>query len=161
MPFYKATFQDWETSAVADDYETAISIIVADTAGHRVRLRSLQVGQSDDSPTDENYSVRITRADRTGDGTAGSTIAAANVPKVDPSSLDCIATVGLAYTVEPSTLDTEESWAIECNSRGGFIKEWEPDMAIIANQDTILCVQIAPRAAAAIQLSGTIEFETF
>ena len=164
MPFYKVPFKDVETGAVADTYMTVCSIIVADTAGHRCRLRSLQVGPSAATPTDLNVDIvvgRIADVSAGAAGTPGDTVSAANTPKVDPGSVASLMTSGRDYSVEPTAYETEYLWEVGVNSRGLFIKEWAAIDAIVATQDMLLGILAAPRAATLVAITGSIEYEVF
>lgn len=159
---YMMTFSDIASGAVADTFKTIASIINANTAGHRHRVRSLYIAPSQDAPTDVNIALKLSRTSNATAGTAGSTVTAANMPKVDPNSLTCLMTGGRNYSVEPTVYDTEPMLQADFNARGGFYKEWlDPDSMprTTLNQTTGLLV--APRTAVAVNLSGFIEYEIF
>lgn len=161
---YKLPFEDMPTGAVADTFTTLATLIAADTAGYRFRIRSLQVGPADDTPTDANGSVRLHRVADVSAGGVGSsadTVAGSVMPKVDPSSRDAVISGARAHSSEPTTYETEPLWQMDFNVRGGFIKEWSAEDAPICGRDMLIGLTAAPRAGVAIRLSGTIEFEEY
>ena len=161
---YTLPFNDVATGAVGDTFKTFASIIVADTAGHRCRIRSLQIGPSTDIPSDTNVAVQIKRVADVSAGTAGSsgdTISAANMPKVDPGSRAAVVSAARNYSAEPTVYEDEALFHMDMNVRGGFIKEWDADAAPRATQDQLLGLLVAPRDGAIKNLSGTIEIEEY
>jgi hypothetical protein len=160
---YYMTWNDIPSGAVADTFRTIASIIVANTTGHRFRVRSLSIGPSDDAPADLNASVKLARTNNATAGTPSSTVTAANMPKVDPGSIDSLMTGGRNYSGgEPTTYETEPLFTEDFNIRGGFIKEWtDPDQMPKVTQNKTLGLLLAPRTAVAIRTSGTIEFEMY
>jgi len=156
--------QNLDTGAVADTYVTLAALIAADTAGHRCRLRAICVGPSDDAPDDKNCSVQVIRIADVSAGTAGTktNVTAAAMPRPDSGQRDGVITGGLDYTVEPTTYETYPLWQMDFNIRSGFLKEWpDVDAAPQISRDQLLGFRFAPRAAAAVTVSGTIEFEEF
>lgn len=161
---YKMPFSDIATGAVADTFTTMATVVSADTTGYRYRVRSIEVGPADDTPSDANVAIRLERVADVSAGSAGSsadTVSAANMPKVDPSSRDSVMTGARAHSVEPSTFETEPLFQLDINVRGGFIKEWALEDAPIAGQDMLIALRAAPRAGSAVRVSGAIEFEEF
>ncbi|MEK6798959.1 MAG: hypothetical protein AABZ12_08355 [Planctomycetota bacterium] len=159
---YTLPFDDVSTGAVADTYKTIAALIVANTAGHRCRVRKISVGFSDNAPADRNVGLRLQRiASLATAGTPGSTLSGANMPKKDTGSIDSLVTGARNYSVEPTTFETEPLWEMDINDRSGLVMEWGEEEAPRAIQNQYLCVRAAPRAAAASALSGTIEFELY
>ena len=163
MPRYTLEFDDIATGAVANTYKTLASLLVADTAGHRCRLRALTVGPADDSPPDVNIGLQLNRVSDISAGSAGTStaVSGANMAKRDPGSLDSIVTGGIDHSAEPTTYDTEPVWAGAINARGAIVKEWGEAEAPIATQDMLLGLLVAPRTAAAVRCSGSLEFESY
>ena len=160
---FSLPFNDIPSGASADTFKTMATLIVADTAGHRIRVTSISVGPSDDAPADRNVAIHLKRiADRSAGtaGTAGTSIAAASIPKKETASRDTIVTAGLNYSVEPTTYETYPVFEMEINDRGGFIKEFGDDGPVF-ERDQMCSLLAAPRAAAASRISGCIEFEEF
>jgi hypothetical protein len=151
------------TGAVADTIKTMLSIIVADTAGHRCALRGLNVGFADDAPADRNVAIQIKRIEDVSAGTAGTktAVAVADIAKMDPGSIAPLMSGGRNYTVEPTAYDAEELFAQDLNDRGGIVKEWDFEDApkFIADQLCGLCA--APRTANAATLSGGLLFQMY
>lgn len=161
MAFYTITFNDLASSSSSNAFKTMVSAIVPNTAGLRIRIREIVAGCADDSPGDTTLSGRLMRTTAgASQGTAGSTVAAASVPKADPSGPASIASAGRDYSGEP-TYDSEPLWETEFNSRGGLSKNWGPDDAPVVPANALAGLQIAPRNAAARQVSGTMTFEAF
>jgi len=158
---YSLPFENISTSAVADTDKTIAALIVANTAGHRARIRKLTVGFADDAPADRNVNITLHRTNNATAGTAGSPITAANMPKKDTGTIDSLMTGGLNYSVEPTTFDANPVWAEELNDRNGLIVEWDEEQAPKVIQNQTFCLRAAPRAAFASILTGTIEFELY
>ena len=161
--FYSLTFNDVATGAAADTFKTLAALIAADTAGHRCRLRALNVGPADDGPSDLNVELKIARIADVSAGGAGTTTAvtAANMGRPESVQRDGVITGGRNYTVEPTAYETEPLWTHGMNIRGGFFKEWGVEEAPVLETDQILGLLAAPRSAAAIRLSGTLIYEEF
>lgn len=156
---YKVVASDVVSGAVADTFKTLMALIVANTAGHRLRLRSLSVGPSDDTPLDLPVAVRVNRTNNAAAGTVGSSQTTAQVAKTDPDSRDALSTVGLSYSAEPTTYEAYPQFQMDFNLRGGFIKEWSAEDAPRAKQNQTLGILVAPRTAAAVRVTISAEFE--
>lgn len=163
MPCYKMTFDNVATGAVADTFTTLAAIVAADTAGYRARLLSLTIGPADDAPVDKNVAVKLCRVDDVSAGGAGTatTVSGANMAKADSESAASVISGGHTYTVEPTTYGTYPLWVGAFNARGGLVKHWDREDAPVIQRDQLLGLLAAPRDAAAITLSGTMEFEVF
>lgn len=161
---YALTFNAIDTGNVAGTFKTMAALIIANTAGlGRVRLRSLQLACAEDTGDmgDKLIAVQVKRIDGvTTSGTSGSTVSAANMPKMDPDcDRDAPASGALNYSAEPTTYETEPLWQFEFHMRTGFIKYWDAEDAPHIHIDSILGVLCAPRDAVAVKVSGTLEFE--
>ena len=160
---YVLEFDDVVTSAVADSFKTVAAIIASNTAGHRARIRKLDLGPADDSPQAAIGAVRIRRCtDQTANGgTAGSSVSAANMQRPDPNQRDGVITGGTNYSAEP-TYTGDAIWLIGYHGHGGVMKEWpDDDSAPAMDQNHLLGIEVAPRAASQLRVSGTIEFEEY
>jgi len=160
---YAVHFTDVPSGAVADTFKTIAALIAADTAGYRCRLRSLQVGPADDAPADLNVALQLQRVDDVSAGGAGT--ANSNPTPVPKDSLARAAVIsaGEDYVtggVEPTTYGNP-LWQIDINRRNSVIKEWGVEDAPVINRDQLLGLLAAPRTAAAVRLSGALEFEEF
>lgn len=158
---YAITFTDLASGSAADTFKTLLTLILANTAGHRFRVRSLQVGPADDAPADLNVAVRLARTDNSGAASGGSGVTAANIAKKDSLSRDTVATAHRGPTAEPTAYETEAAYQMDFNIRSGLMKEWTELDAPVVNRNQTLGLLAAPRTAAAIRLSGTIEYEEF
>jgi hypothetical protein len=67
----------------------------------------------------------------------------------------------LSYAAEPTAYATYPPFTLGVHTQGGFIKEWDEDSAPALDGGNVLGILIAPRAAAAVRVSGTMEFETY
>lgn len=160
---YTLPFDDLASSATINLFKTLASILVADVAGHRCRLLGLDIGPADDTPGDKNAAISIERVadvSATGSGTAGNTVSAANMPKVDPLGINCLMTGPRDYSSEP-IYAAEPLWIGGLNDRGFLQKFWDEDDAFEFHRDMLCGCLIAPRAAAVIRVSGVLLFETY
>lgn len=161
--FYSIPFKG-TTGSSAGTFKTMAAFNVPNTAGLRMRVRSVSIGPADTAPNDRNLSVAIRRVASVSSGSAGTpgtAISAANIPKKDTSGPDCIAGGGTIYTVEPATFETNPLWQDDFNDRGGIIKEWDQNGAPRAIHNQLIAVCVAPRTANAAEVSGTIEVEVY
>lgn len=163
MPFYKFDFDDVASGAVADTYTTLAALIAADTAGYRARVLSITIGPSDNAPVDKNVAVKLSRIADVSAGGVGTRTAVAGsaVSKADTESVDSTISAGHTYTAEPTTYEGRAVWQGAFNARGGIIKHWDKEDAPVIQRDQLIGLLVAPRDAAALTLSGTIEYETF
>lgn len=151
MAFYTIPFSDIASDAAADTWKTIAALEVGDSQENRFRLRELMIGPGDTTPLDENLQVKINRINDLSAGsvgTAGTTIAAANISPVDAKCapvVDCEANIN--YSAEPTTYNTNALWQGAFNLRGALIKQWEPDAAPSAFRDQLLAVLVAPEDA--------------
>ncbi len=162
--FFIIPFDDIPTGTTDDTYKTLAAIIAAATAGHRCRIRTLHIDPSDDAPVDLSVGLELRRiADMSGGtpGTAGTSIAAADVPKKDPSSIASLMSGALNYSAEPTAFEARAVYQAGMNARGGHDKFWEPDEAPVINPDQLMGLRACPRGSTAVRLCGTIGFEMF
>jgi len=162
---YSATFEDFGTGTSDNTYVTACNIIVPDTTdGHRIRLRKIWLGPASNSPADLNIGVRVMRvADISAGaaGTAGATVAAADMGKADPGAIDPFFTAGIEYSAEPSTYETEALFQDGLNAHATLTEYWGPDEAPIATRDMSLALLICPRGTTDTNWSGGMEVEWY
>ncbi len=160
---YKYEFDDLATGTVADTLKTMAQVLVADTIGLRVRIRSVSIGPADNAASDENIVVKCKRINDVSAGSAGTaaaTVATTAVVKGDTLQPDSPASFKTDYSVEPTTYEPS-SYTMAANGRGGFIKEWAPEDAPVVGRDQAFGVLVAPRSTTAVRVSGCIEFESF
>jgi hypothetical protein len=162
---YSTSWSDTASGAVKDTFATIACLTVDDTAGHRIRIRSVAIGPSDDTPGDLNLSVRLGRVADLSAGSAptgGTAVSKANMPKKDTDGPDSIVAGIIAPTGEPTTYETYPGWELGVNTHGTINKEWAPEDAPVIGRDQLVGVLVAPRSTdAPIKSSGTIEFEVF
>ena len=154
---FAVAFRNIAGDAVQDADTTIASVITANTAGHRCRIREIAVGFSDDAPADLNAGISLQRTSNAGAGVAASS--PTPLP-LDSDSLAAIVSAGVDYTTEPTTYG-DPLWAIELHRQNSLIKEWGPEDAPVCNQNETIGLVNTPRTAAAASLSGHIIFEEF
>jgi len=154
---YVVTCEDKATGAVADTYKTFVGVKAANTTGYRLRLRSLFVGPTVDSPVDRNVGVKVARTNNAADGTG-----TAQTPEPKSNQLRAsVMTAKVDYSAEPTTYDTPPLWAAGMNLRGAILKEWAPEDAPCVGPNETLGVLIAPRSANAERLTVAVEYEEY
>lgn len=158
------------SGASAGTYKTVAALPIPNTAGLRLRVRSLTIGPADAAPNDRNFNVALRRIASVSSGansTTGTAITAVNLPKKDTGQRNIFALADgtnvayTNYTTEPTTYESNPVWQDDYNDRGGIIKEWDERGApkFLANQLVGVC--IAPRAAFTGEVSGTLEIEEY
>lgn len=154
---YSVTAHAVATAAVVDTWKTLIGIIMADTLGFRARVRAISIGPGGEAAQDVNVTFRL---GKTNNATAGTATAA--TPKAfDPLARASIATAGVNYSAEPTTLDSQFLWQAGLNGRGSLLKEWDAEGAPIVNRKETLVLQATPGAANAVKFDVTVEYEEF
>lgn len=158
---YKLKVDGIATGAVANTFKTLLGLKLADTAGHRARLRRLIVGGGGGAPQDLQVSLRLRRADNTTDGTKTdvnvNTIGSAD----DGQIASRIAAIGKNYTDEPTTYETGTLGLAAVNTRSTLVMEWGPDDAPVWGPNQSLCLEGAPGSATAATLEVAAEWEEF
>jgi len=166
MPHFGARFEDLASDTTDESYISVVGIKMADTVGHRLRLRSIVISGYPDgaSPVDKQINLRLARSDNTSDGTA----TAQNVntiAKKDPDSVASnVAALKTNYTAEPTTIDTDKLPLGTLNTRGTLVKEWtDPDEMPRITRDQTLLLQVEKNdgAASAILINADIEWEEY
>lgn len=156
---FVATAEDVATSASADTYITILGLLLADTIGFRARLRKLSVGCADGTPVDKALAIQVKRVDDVSAGGAGTATALTEDAKwSDPHTPNVAASK--TYTVEPTTYG-QPLWHIELNARGSIVMAWDAEDAPVIERDQLLGILVAPRDAAARQVSVHAEWEEF
>lgn len=158
---YLHTFDDIASGdGTTPTWKTVAGIIVPDTANLRVRLDYLDVWPRD-APSNINCLVRLVRSldvSVDGAGTAGTTVAAANISKADPDAQDSIASVKENYSSEPGFASTEPLWLGVFNDGGGIIKRWFDSGRPMATRDMALYIQFTRVGAGTMDVSGAFGF---
>lgn len=162
---YTASFEDFLIGAVADTFSTAIAMLIPDTtAGHRARIREISISPAVNATYDNYIAIKIARVEDVSAGTAGTagaTIAAADMNRMDPDGRIPFWTCPIEYSVEPTAYDAKEVWGAGMHGYMTYEHYWEEKMAPVALRDQLLGVLLAPRAAADGAFSGTITMEDF
>ena len=155
MPRFSACVAAVATGAVVATYTSLLGLKFANTAGHRGRLRRLIATPAGEAAQDVNVSLRVTKADNTGDGTASSL-----TPKpLDSAAIGTNATGKHTYTVEPTTVDAEAFVQAAINGRGGIVLDWGPGEGPLWGKNETLLVRASPGAASAVKLDITVEWD--
>jgi len=143
---------DIATAAVADTFKTIAALRIPDTTGLRGKLMRLLVSFADDAAADQMVAVQVKRIADVSAGSAG-TATSVTLAKRDPGSAASRLQAYRNFTVEPTTYETEPLYCVELNSRAGVHDLWLPDDALVATQDMMLGILMAPRAAEARQVT--------
>jgi hypothetical protein len=147
------------TGATANTFITLLGLKMANTVGHRCRLRSLIVGGAGGASQDLMVSLKIGVTDNTGDGTS----TAVNVNTIGKHDANAIASnvnaIGKNYSAEPTTVGTGLMGGISVNTRGTVVKEWGPLEAIKWGPNQSLVILGAPGASTAATLDISLEWE--
>jgi hypothetical protein len=157
MAHYAVTAYDVATGAVVDTFKTMLSMISANTDGHRGELQFFSVCGAGGDPQDIQVTCRI---NRTNNATAG-TSTAVTPTSLDPDSLATVITSGKNYSVEPTTY--ESSFALEAafNARAGFTWSAPRGMGIKWKKNQTLAILCTPGTATATTLNLTAHFEQY
>ena len=154
MAKFAMTIDGWQSAAVAGTYETVLALKGA--AAVRGKLKSIKVGGAGEAAQDVQMSLRIGRADQTGDGTSTPLVPT----KKHPGSAASGMTGGHTFTVEPTTKEATHLLQMGYNSRAGLALQWpEGEEPVWGGGTTTLYVAIAPGAAVAVKSDVTIEWE--
>jgi len=161
MPHFSTKVDGLATGAVANTYLTVLGLKMANTAGHRAKLRRLVISGGGGAPQDEQASIRIRRTGNTADGTS----TAVNVNTIAPKDEGCVASniaaMGKNYTVEPTTYATEILAGGSLNARGQLVLSWPGDDAPQFGINQTLGIEAAPGQAVALNLEALAEWEEF
>lgn len=152
MGRYSVTVDQVATGAVANTFAGLVGIKLANTTGHRARLRRLFVGGASGAAQDLQVSIKVQRTNNTTDGTS----TAVNVNTIGserPSSVASVVTaIGETYTVEPTTYENGVVAGGSFNTRGGLLLEWGPGEGPEWGINQTLVVRGAPGSASAANL---------
>jgi hypothetical protein len=158
---YKLNVAGITTGAAANTFITLLGLKLADTTGHRARLRKLVVGGGGGAAQDIQVSLRLRRTDNTTDGTS-TAVNVNTIGQADPNSVASrIAAIGKNYSAEPTAFETATLGLAAINSRATLVQEWGPDEAPVWGQNQTLALEGAPGTAAAVTLEITAEWEEF
>lgn len=158
MPHFTAEAEEMATGSSVGTFKTMLGIKMANTTGHRARLRALNVGPGGEGAQDINLTLRVSKTNNSTDGTS----TAVTAKKKDPGSVASnAAAIGKNYSVEPTTVNSQHDYGNGFNSRATHIKEWSKEEAPVFGPNETLVVQMAPGAAAAVKVTITAEWEEF
>ena len=112
------------TGATANAFITLLGLKLANTAGHRARLRRLIVGGGGGAAQDVQVSLRLRRTSNAGAGTA-TAVNVDTIGQADAGSVASrIAAIGKNYSAEPTTYETASLGLAAINSRATLVMEW-------------------------------------
>ena len=158
---YKLNCAGVVTGATANTFITLLGLKLANTAGHRARLRRLIVGGGGGAAQDVQVSLRLRRTSNAGDGTA-TAVNVNTIGQADAGSVASrIAAVGKNYSAEPTAYETATLGLAAMNSRATLAIEWGPDDAPVWGPNQTLGLEGAPGTATAVTLEVTAEWEEF
>lgn len=158
---YKLNVAGIATGAVANTFISLLGMKLADTVGHRARLRKLVVGGGGDAAQDIQVSLRLRRTDNTTDGTK-TDVNVNTIGQADPASrASVVSAIGKNYTDEPTTFETGTLGLAPLNARATLVQEWGPDEAPCWGPDQTLVLEGAPGTAVAVNLEVTAEWEEY
>lgn len=163
MPVFSVHVPQVATGAVANTFTTLLGIKMANTLGHRARLRKLLIAGGGGAPQDEQVAIRLTRTDNTAAGT-NTAVNVNTIQKADPASIASnVNAIGKTYTAEPTTKGTDLGSGGGLNARGVLQLDWTNDMANAPKipSNTTLCIEGAPGQAVAVNLSMMAEWEEY
>jgi hypothetical protein len=159
VPHFKLGVTGISTGATAGAYITLLGLKLANTAGHRARLRRLIVGGGGGAPQDVQVSLRLRRTSNAADGTS-TAVSTTLVTKADPGSVaSVLSAAGKNYSAEPTTFEAGGPVAA-LNARGTLVWEFGEEGPVWGINQT-LCLEGAPGSAAAVTLEATAEWEEF
>ena len=143
------------TAASSSVWKTLISLKLADTTGHRARLRRLVLGGGDD---DDRIRIRVRRTNNAADGTS----TAVNVNTIGLSDPDQIASImaaiGTNHSVEPTTFATGVVAGGAFNLRGTLVLEWGPGEGPLWGKNESMCFE-ALDTGTARTFNGSVDWD--
>lgn len=159
MPSYSVKVDGISTGAVANTYKTVLGLKLANTTGHKARLRRLVVGGGGGAAQDLQVSVKIDRTGNTTDGTSTSVNVATILQHEADSVASNINAIGKNYTAEPTTLAGDAGAGGSLNTRGALVLEWPEGKGPEWGINQTLCILAAPGAATAATLDIGVEWD--
>ena len=136
-------------------WKTIAALKLANTAGHRARLRRVVLGGGSE---DDRIRLRIRRTNNAGDGTS-TAINVNTIGKSDPAQIASImAAIGVNCSVEPTTYATGVVGGGAFNLRGSLVLEWGPGEGPLWGENQALGFEILDTGTART-FNGTLEWE--
>lgn len=158
---YKVNVDGIATGAAANTFLSLLGLKLADTTGHRARLRKLIVGGGGGAAQDIQVSLRLRRTDNATDGTS-TAVNVNTIGQADPASrASIVAAIGKNYATEPTVFETGTLGLAALNSRATIVQEWGPDEAPAWEPNQTLVLEGAPGTAVAVNLEVTAEWEEY
>ncbi len=160
MGIYSLRVEGLQTGSSAGAYKTVLNLKMANTAGHRGRLRKVVVSGGVDTPQDIQVGIKVDISDNTGDGTsASSPPSVGTIQSHDglqrASAVDAI---GWNFSAEPTTYAGQPNGG-SFNTRGDLVLDWAPGEGPIWGKNQALGILGAPGVATAAKLVALIEWE--
>ena len=160
---YTMSFDDVATGSDLNTYDSICQIIVDDTALKRVQLLEIILGPGDAVPIDLSAGLQIKRIADYSAGSAGSggtAVTAANMARARSDLANPPFTGRYGDTTEPTVYEANPLWQGGINTRSMVSIPILPGL-VVAQQDQLIALLIAPRSAAAQQWSGALVVEVF
>lgn len=146
------------TGSAANTFTTVLALKLADTAGHRGRLRRLVIGGGGGAPQDLQVSVRIRKSDLTTDGTSTSV----NINLIGGDADDIasrVVAIGHTFTTDPTNVGTETLGGGTFNTRSALTLEWPEGQGPLWGKGETLLIEAAPGEATAALIEAGVEWE--
>lgn len=159
MPIYHCKVEGLTTGTTVGTFKTLVGLKLADTAGHRARLRRLILAGGGSAAQDIQVSARIAKTDNTTDGTSTSVNTNTIGQSDDNDIASNVSAIGKNYSVEPTTIGTGLLGGGSFNTRGGLVLEWNHDEAPIWGKNETLLIQGSPGETTAANLEAYVEWE--
>lgn len=147
------------TGASAGSYITILGLKLANTTGHRARLRRLVIGGGGGAAQDIQVDVKFDRTDNTGDGTSTSVATTTILAHDQLGVASNIAAIGKNYSAEPTTYAGDAGAGGSFNSRGTLVLEWASGQGPGWGLNQTLGLLATPGANTATTLSVDLTWE--
>ena len=148
------------TGAAANTFITLLGLKLANTAGHRGRLKRLIIGGAGEAAKDVNVSIKIRRTDNSADGTSTAVNVNTIASKVSEQIASIVNAAGKNYSAEPTAKENGELARFSLNGRSTVIlgpADFGTEPRWGKNQT--LCIEGAPGEASAVTLDVGLEWE--
>lgn len=159
MAIFSINIPSISTGATANAFITIAGLKLANTAGHRAKLRKLMIGGSGGAAQDIQVNFKIDRTDNSADGTSTAVATTLIFAHDQDGGASNMAAIGKNYSGEPTTYagDTGSGGAV--NSRGSVLLEWPSGQGPSWGKNQTLGILAAPGANTATTLALMLEWE--
>jgi hypothetical protein len=148
------------TGAVANTFKTLLGFKLANTAGHRARLKRLIIGGAGQAAQDVNVSIHLHRTDNSADGTSTAVNVNTIASKVSEQIASIVNAIGKNYSAEPTTMEAGNLLPFSLNGRSTIVLgPADFGTEVIWGKNQTLCIEGAPGEALAVILDVGVEWE--